>query len=184
MSTFSLLWGSIIHSSLWIRGTKDARLLFISMMAMRDSEGVIRSSFIGLADAAKIKPEECKVALSELMSPDPDDSSGVEDGRRVREVSGGWQIINHEHYQFSTESKREAWRMRKAKQRAIQIMSPEQRAEYELMTPAEKATFEIGVVQEYTERRRVGLRQAKKKGQIAGAKQAIKDGFADANSQT
>lgn len=118
MSGFTLLWGKILDSSIWIKETKETRLLWITMMAMKDKDGRIQSSLIGLADRAKIKPEECRAALKVLLSPDPDDTSGVEEGRRVREIPGGWEIVNHDMYRFSSDAKREFWRIEKAEQRA------------------------------------------------------------------
>jgi hypothetical protein len=41
----------------------------------------------------------------------------VDDGRRIREVPGGWQLTNHSLYQFSTEERREYWRRKKAAER-------------------------------------------------------------------
>lgn len=121
---FALLWGKILNSSIWIRGSKETRLLWITLLAMKNSEGRIFSSLVGLADRAKIKPEECKLSLKVLLSPDPDDTSGVDEGRRIREIPGGWEIINHDLYRFSSEAKREMWRQQKAEQRAKQGKPP------------------------------------------------------------
>lgn len=118
MNGFALLWGKTLDSSLWVKESKETRLLWMTLLMMKNSEGIIQASLIGLADRAKIAPEECKVSLQILMSPDPDDTSKVEEGRRVREVPGGWQIVNHDLYRFSTEAKREFWKATKAEQRA------------------------------------------------------------------
>jgi hypothetical protein len=117
VSGFSLLWSSLLRSSLWIEGTKEMKLLFLTLMMMKDAEGVVRSSFIGLVDAAKLTTEETKEALAALMAPDKNDSSKVMEGRRVVDVPGGWKVVNHEMYQFSTEAKRLFWRAQKAAQR-------------------------------------------------------------------
>jgi hypothetical protein len=86
-------------------------------MALKDKEGVVHSSVVGLADCAKVTPEECREALSILSSPDPEDTSKVDEGRRIREVPGGWALTNHSLYQFSTEERREYWRRKKAVER-------------------------------------------------------------------
>jgi hypothetical protein len=117
MSGFSLLWSKILDSSLWVTGSKEDRLVFITLLAMKDSNGIIQASVVGLADRAKVTPAECRIALKFLLSPDPDDSSKVEEGKRIRVVPGGWQIVNHDLYRFSTEAKREFWRQTKADQR-------------------------------------------------------------------
>lgn len=117
MNGFALLWGKILDSSIWVKESKETRLVWITLLAMKNSEGKIWSSVIGLAHRAKVSQEECKTALHILLSPDPDDTSKVEEGRRIREIPGGWEVINHDLYRFSTEAKREFWRVQKAEQR-------------------------------------------------------------------
>lgn len=114
---FCLLWGKTLESSLWVRESKETRLLWLTMLMMKDSEGVVKASVVGLADRAKITVGECRESLKVLMSPDPEDTSKVAEGRRILEVPGGWQVINHDMYRFSTEAKREFWRATKAEQR-------------------------------------------------------------------
>ena len=117
MSGFALLWSRILDSSLWVKESKETRLVWITLLAMRDSEGRVMCSVVGLADRAKVTVEECRKAIVVLEGPDEDDSSGVEGGRRIRRVEGGWEIVNHDRYRFSTEAKREFWRQQKAEQR-------------------------------------------------------------------
>lgn len=124
MSGFALLWGKILESSIWIKESKETRLVWITMLAMKNSEGIIQASVVGLADRAKVSDEECRKALKVFLSPDPDDTSKVEQGRRIREIPGGWQIVNHDLYRFSTEAKREYWRQTKADQRASKSKIP------------------------------------------------------------
>ncbi len=114
---FVLLWTKLLRSSIWITGSKEARLVWVTMLALKDSEGIVQSSVVGLADAAKVSLEECVEALDIFLAPDPNDSGKVEDGRKIKVVPGGWQIINHDMYRFSTEAKREFWRATKAEQR-------------------------------------------------------------------
>ncbi|MES2367031.1 MAG: hypothetical protein V4563_14240 [Pseudomonadota bacterium] len=95
-------------------------MVFLTMLMLKDSSGVIQSSMDGLADAAKVTVPECKKSVKILLSPDGGDTSKVEGGRRIREVPGGWQIVNHDLYRFSTEAKREFWRAQKAEQRALE----------------------------------------------------------------
>lgn len=115
---FTLLWSKILESSLWIQESKETRLVWITLLAMKDSSGVVQASVVGLADRAKVSPAECRKALEVLLAPDLNDTSKVEGGRRIREIPGGWEIINHDLYRFSTEAKREMWRREKAQQRA------------------------------------------------------------------
>ena len=75
------------------------------MLAMKGSDGVIQASLVGLADRAKVSVEECRKALK-VLSPDEHDTSGA-GWASDSEVPGGWQIVNNDLYQFSTEAKRE-----------------------------------------------------------------------------
>lgn len=153
-----MLWGKILDSSIWVKESKETRLVWIALLAMKDSEGKVMAAVVGLADRAKVEPEECKVALKVLLSPDPDDSSGVEQGRRIREIPGGWQIVNHDLYRFSTETKREFWRMQKAEQRR------------------QDAEREEARLKEFRKRRKHSRREGAKE----GAGQALKAGFHEA----
>lgn len=119
MSGYALLWNKILRSSLWIKESKETRLVWIAMMALKDNHGKVYSSLVGLADLAKVSVDECREAIVALMKPDPDDTSGVEEGRRIREIEGGWQLINHDLYRFTTEAKREFWREQKREQRRV-----------------------------------------------------------------
>ena len=105
-------------SSIWINESKETRLVWITIIALKDAEGRVYASVPGLADRAKVSIAECQEALRIMLSPDPHDSSGVEDGRKIRAIPGGWEVVNHDLYRFSTEAKREFWRQQKAEQRA------------------------------------------------------------------
>ena len=91
------------------------------MLALKDKDGVVESSMVGLADSAKVSVEECRRAVGVLLSPDPNDTSKVEEGRRIREVAGGWQIVNHELYRYSSDHQRAYWAAQKADQRARKV---------------------------------------------------------------
>lgn len=121
---FTLLWSKILNSSIWVKESKETRLIWITILAMKNKDGIVQSSVIGLADRAKVTVDECRKALEVLLSPDPDDTSKVEEGRRLKEVSGGWQVINHDLYRFADETKREVWRLDKERQRAKKIKIP------------------------------------------------------------
>ncbi len=118
MNGFTLLWSKMLDSSIWRCESKETRLVWVTLLMMKDWDGKIQASVVGLADRAKVTKEECLEALRIFLSPDPEDTSKVEEGRRIREIPGGWEIVNHDMYRFSTEAKREFWRQQKAIQRA------------------------------------------------------------------
>lgn len=97
MPGFAKLYSGITESSLW-SGSKDTRILFITMLAKADSTCFVEASLSGLCRVANLTREEVESALSDLMSPDPDSKSDVLDGRRVVKVPKGFMIVNYEEY--------------------------------------------------------------------------------------
>lgn len=68
------------------------------MLALKDRDHVVNASLPGLADYARISLAKCKEALEILKAPDEFSSSKEFGGRRIREVDGGWEILNGEKY--------------------------------------------------------------------------------------
>lgn len=95
--SYSKLFSSIIHSTVW-RAGKDVQVLWTTLMAMCDRDGVVESSLPGLADAAQLSLKETEAALKVLMSPDPYSRTPDHEGRRVAPVDGGWVLLNYEKY--------------------------------------------------------------------------------------
>lgn len=98
MSGYSKLFSSIIHSTVW-REPDHIRLVWITMLAMKDRDGIVEAAIPGLADAARVGVTQCEEALLRLSSPDPYSRTPDNEGRRIAEVPGGWEILNHEIYQ-------------------------------------------------------------------------------------
>ncbi len=118
MTGFTKLFGSIVNSTIW-REPKEVKIVWITMLALSNREGVVESSLPGLADAARVTIEECVESLRVLMSPDPYSRTKAHDGRRVQEVEGGWFILNHAKYRakLSAEDQREKARVRQGRWR-------------------------------------------------------------------
>lgn len=94
---FAKLDSGIIHSSVWAQ-SKETRILWVTMLAMKDQNGFVWAALPGLARAANITLEECVDALKILEAPDPYSRTKSHDGIRVQSVEGGWFVINHEKY--------------------------------------------------------------------------------------
>lgn len=97
MSGYTKLFGSLIHSTIW-REPDHVRVLWVTMLAMVNGDGVVEASVPGLADASRIDVTQCRHALGVLSSPDPDSRTPDFEGRRVEAVDGGWRILNFEKY--------------------------------------------------------------------------------------
>lgn len=125
MNTWSPLWNKIVDSSLWME-KYPVRILFVSMMALKDRDNVVRYNAFGLARRANITEEECLEALEVLSSPDKRRLEAQEfDGRRIKQVEGGWLILNSAKYREMLAANRREYKRvwaaeKKAKQRAEQ----------------------------------------------------------------
>lgn len=94
---YAKLFSTITESSLW-SASKDARLLFMSMLAKADQVGFVEAALPGLARLANLTMAETEGALAELMAPDPHSKSTACGGARVVKGEGGWFLVNYEAY--------------------------------------------------------------------------------------
>lgn len=97
MAGYAKLWSGITESSLW-GGSKEARLLFVTLLAKADSTGFVEAAPSGLARLANLTRQEIDSALQELTSPDPESKSKIADGKRVAIVPRGVCVVNYEDY--------------------------------------------------------------------------------------
>lgn len=95
--TFAPLWSNIVYSSVWSM-PKDVKILWTTMLAIKNRHGFVGMNIVGLARLAVLTLDECKAAMQVLTSPDENSTSKEEGGRRVMEVEGGWVIVNHQKY--------------------------------------------------------------------------------------
>lgn len=114
---FTLLWSSMLDSTLWMEST-PTRIVWLTLLLMKDRDGFIRQSSVAvIAHRARVTVEEAGAALEKFLGPDADSHMRNDEGRRLRRVDGGFQVINHEQYRYSSEASREYWRVKKAEQR-------------------------------------------------------------------
>jgi hypothetical protein len=105
---YTKLFGSIVASTIW-REDDKTRILWITMLAMKNERHMVEASVPGLADLARITLEECQASLIKLESPDEFSRNQEHQGRRIEKVEGGWLILNGEYYrrQMSLDDRRE-----------------------------------------------------------------------------
>jgi hypothetical protein len=115
---FTKLHPSLIASSIW-NESDSTRIVWITLLAMADQDGNVKASVGGLAHQARKTKEETEAALNILLSPDPDSSRKVLDGKRLIPIEGGWHLVNHDYYRElgMNESTKAYWREKKRKQR-------------------------------------------------------------------
>lgn len=118
MAGYTKLFNSILASTIW-RADMPTRIVWITLLAMADKNGIAEGSVPGLADFARVTLPECQKALDCLMAPDKWSRSQEHDGRRIVAVDGGWQILNHAKYRakLGADERREYLRIKQAEQR-------------------------------------------------------------------
>jgi hypothetical protein len=118
MSGYTKVHASLIHSTVW-REPDHVRIVWMTMLAMADRDGIVEASVPGLADAARKSIEDTEKALARLMEPDPYSRTPDHEGRRIEPVRGGWRLLNHGIYRdkASVEESREKAAARQARKR-------------------------------------------------------------------
>lgn len=117
--TYCKLSVDILYSSLWDE-PPDIKVVWITLLAMKDRYGMVRSTLKALAMMARVPEERTAEALRRFMAPDPKSRSQKDGGCRIQEVEGGWLVVNHEKYRQlgSDDSRREYQREYKREWRA------------------------------------------------------------------
>ena len=112
------LFSSLVTSSIWVQ-SDSTRIVWITMLALSNADGVVLASVPGLARVAGVSLESCQEAIALLEAPDEHSRTPDMEGRRIVQVDGGWQLVNHKKYRerMATERKREMDRQRKRRQR-------------------------------------------------------------------
>jgi len=131
---YNKLYSSLIGSSLWTENDRT-RILFITLLAMADKNGIIYGTRLGLERIANIEP----TPLESFDDPDFDPFAALmaadlgstdmlrnpeNEGRRIEAVEGGFKLINFGYYQTlmasdtRAEQNRLAQRTFRAKQKA------------------------------------------------------------------
>lgn len=96
-SGYTKLFSSIITSSIWCEDDQT-RLVWITLLALADQDGVVDASVVGLAKVAGVSVEATEEALCKFSEPDRYSRSKESEGRRIEEIDGGWRLINHAKY--------------------------------------------------------------------------------------
>lgn len=109
---YTKLFSELIMSTVW-REPDHIRILWITMLALRNRWHMVEASVPGLADAARISLEQCEDGLIALSSPDQYSRSVEHEGRRIEQRDGGWYILNGEKYRnkMSEDERREYQRI-------------------------------------------------------------------------
>jgi hypothetical protein len=98
MNTWTPLWSKIVDSSLWVE-PYYVRVLFLTMMALKDRDDVVRYSAFALAKRANMSEQEVLDGLEILSEPDRKRiEPQANEGRRIEKVADGWLVLNGAYY--------------------------------------------------------------------------------------
>ena len=97
MAGFTKLFSSILDSTIW-REDDKTRIVWITMLAMADRLGYVAASIPGLAARANVSIPEVKAALAKLADVDEYSRTKDNDGRRIEDADGGWNLLNYAKY--------------------------------------------------------------------------------------
>jgi hypothetical protein len=91
------LFESILESTVW-QESLHVKVVWITMLAMKDRDGVVEASIPGLGRRAGVTTEQCEEAINKFLAPDKYSRTKEHDGRRIEAVDGGWYVLNHDKY--------------------------------------------------------------------------------------
>lgn len=117
MNNFVKIYGSIIRSTVW-QTAPHVKLTWLTMLILADADGRVEASVPGLANTAGVTLAQCEEALDLFMRPDKYSRTKEHDGRRIREIPGGWLVLNHKLYRDTRTRTQQQAVERKQRQRA------------------------------------------------------------------
>lgn len=108
------LWSGIVESSLWDESDSVVKV-FLTMLATKDSDNVVRLNAYQLAKKSNKSEKEVLEAITILSSPDKRRVENQEfEGRRIQMVEEGWLILNGEKYRKKVQEEMKRARNRRA----------------------------------------------------------------------
>lgn len=115
---YTKLFNSILASTIW-REDDKTRIVWITLLALSNKNGIAETSIPGLADLARVSVPDCEMALKKLMAPDSYSRTKDHDGRRIEPCDEGFVLLNHAKYRakMSADERREYNRVKQAEHR-------------------------------------------------------------------
>lgn len=109
--SFAKLDHGIVNSSIWSEPSAT-RVLWITILALKDENGFVSASRSGLARIANITIDEFDTGIKCLESPDIDSRTSENEGKRIAKIEGGWVVLNNEKYRLHDDIQRDKTRER------------------------------------------------------------------------
>jgi hypothetical protein len=97
MNSYTKLFSCLLTSTIWAEDDKT-RIVWVTMLAMADQHGEVHSTVPGLSRLSGVPVADVEKALAKFMSPDQYSRTKDHEGRRIAEIEGGWELLNHAKY--------------------------------------------------------------------------------------
>lgn len=161
----------VVDSSLW-EEKPSVRVLFMTMLALKDADHIVRYDAYKLHKKSNLTPEDTMEALDILQKPDTRRKQFDQefDGRRIEQVEQGWLVLNGRKYRDM---------IQKCKIREYKTQwQRDDRAEKKdvVLTGKDAEKYEEAKTKTWHKRRKVAVDAGKE----IGATSAIVAGFKDA----
>jgi hypothetical protein len=99
MTGYTPIFSKIVDSSLWCESDVVVKV-FLTMLAKKDADGIVRGNAFNISQWAKKTEQEVLEALRILSAPDTRRlEPQPHEGRRIERVPEGWLMLNAEVYQ-------------------------------------------------------------------------------------
>lgn len=118
---YTKLFSELITSTIWAE-SDETRIVWITMLALKDKWGVVNATMPGLAHLARVPLPVCEQAVGKFLAPDKYSRTADFEGRRIEVCEGGWRVLNHEKYRrlMSADERRDYLAAKQREHRARQ----------------------------------------------------------------
>ena len=119
MNGFTKLFSSIVTSTIW-QEDPETKVIWITLLALSDAKGRVDGTIPGIANIANISIQKTEAAIEKFLGPDKYSRSQDNEGRRIKVIEGGWQLLNYRVYRDrgrKTPEYYRAYREKKAKEK-------------------------------------------------------------------
>lgn len=125
VSGYTKLFSQLVTSTIW-NEPNDCRVLWITMLALREKDNICHATVPALAKLSDLSLEDTEKYLSKFQQPDKYSRSQEHEGRRIEVVDGGFLILNGAKYRdmLNAEDRRLQFRQASKKYRAKKSKDP------------------------------------------------------------
>jgi len=88
---------NIVFKSIWAEDPETCKV-WITMLAMSDSDGLLEAAVTGIASVAQVSINSTQKAIDKFLAPDKLSTNQDNEGRRVERIREGYRILNYEVY--------------------------------------------------------------------------------------